>query len=35
MWLLYELGIIVAGMLGRRAAQQESLDDAPGAGGGT
>jgi sec-independent protein translocase protein TatC len=32
MWLLYELGIIVAGVLGRRAAQ-ESLDDAPGAGG--
>ncbi|MCU0973064.1 MAG: twin-arginine translocase subunit TatC [Burkholderiales bacterium] len=35
MWLLYELGIIVAGMLGRRAVQEESLDDAPGAGGGT
>jgi sec-independent protein translocase protein TatC len=34
MWLLYELGIIVAGVLGRRAAQ-ESLDDAPGAGGGS
>jgi len=34
MWLLYELGIIVAGVLGRRATQQESLDDAPGAGGG-
>jgi sec-independent protein translocase protein TatC len=35
MWLLYELGIIVAGFIGRRAAQQESLDDAPGAGGST
>jgi sec-independent protein translocase protein TatC len=35
MWLLYELGIIVAGVLARRTAQEESLDDAPGAGGGT
>ncbi len=35
MWLLYELGIIVAGVLGRRAGERESLDDAPGAGGST
>ena len=32
MWLLYELGIVVAGLVGRRAGA-ESLDDAPGAGG--
>jgi len=32
MWLLYELGIVVAGIVGRRAGA-ESLDDAPGAGG--
>lgn len=34
MWLLYELGILVAAAVGRRAGAAESLDDAPGAGGG-
>jgi sec-independent protein translocase protein TatC len=33
MWLLYELGIIVAGFIGRRSGAG-SLDDAPGTGGG-
>jgi sec-independent protein translocase protein TatC len=33
MWLLYELGIIVAGFIGRRSGA-ESLDDSPGTGGG-
>ncbi len=33
MWLLYELGIIVAGVIGRRAPSPESLDNVPGAGG--